>query len=135
MNLFIELVPVGSIAGVPLQTANIKRFQKLEAYSRSAWEIDKDIRHERILRDCLDLSNFCTGYYLIRYQFGSSVVFRYFAYVENCGVIAQNSDIEALKAGINKLIEFFSGHNGRPSGAIVSSINQGRAAAGLPCLK
>lgn len=133
MNLFIELVPVGSIAGVPLQTANIKRFQKIEGYKGS--EIFKGIKSDKILKDCLDLSNFCTGYYLIRYQFGSSVVFRYFAYVENCGVIAQTIDIEFLKSQVNKLIEFFSGRNGRPTGAIVSSINQGRAAAGLPCLK
>lgn len=135
MHLFVEVMPVESLAGVPLKTANIENFQKFENYSCSAREIVRDIKSEEFIREILDLSHFCTGYYSIRYQFGSNIYYYYFAYVDNCGIITQREHLDELKAGVNKLIEFFSGHNGRPSGAIVSSINQGRAAAGLPCLK
>lgn len=103
MHIKTEIKAIGGYEGIPQPTETLER--TFRNWDNSSWNIGRDIKNE-IVQDHLvaEYNGILTsGYYLIRYQYGSQIEYYFMHYLKDCNLAESSRYLGNLKKMVSEL--------------------------------
>lgn len=105
MHIKTELKAIGGYEGIPQPTETLER--TFRNWDNSSWNIGRDIRNEKVQDLLIDgfKGTLSSGYYLIRYQYGSQVEYYFMHYLKGCNLAESSRYLGSLKKMVSEFDE------------------------------
>lgn len=105
MHIKTEIKAIGGYEGIPQPTETLERTFK--NWSNSSWNIGRDIQMERVEELLVNgyKGVLSSGYYIIRYQYGSQVEYYFMHYLKGCNLAMSSRILNSLKKMVSELSE------------------------------
>lgn len=105
MHIKTEIKAIGDYEGIPQPTETLER--TFRNWDNSSWNIGRDIKNELVQDHLVAEYNgiLSSGYYLIRYQYGSQIEYYYMFYIKGCNLAESSKYLGSLKKMVSEFDE------------------------------
>lgn len=103
MHIKTEIKAIGGYEGIPQPTETLER--TFRNWDNSSWNIGRDIKEELVQDHLVAEYNgiLSSGYYLIRYQYGSQIEYYFMHYLKDCKLAESSRYLGNLKKMVSEL--------------------------------
>lgn len=105
MHIKTEIKAIGGYEGIPQPTETLER--TFRNWDNSSWNIGRDIKEELVQNHLVAEYNgiLTSGYYLIRYQYGSQIEYYFMHYLKGCNLAESSRYLGSLKKMVSEFDE------------------------------
>ena len=105
MHIKTELKAIGGYEGIPQPTKTLER--TFRNWDNSSWNIYRDIQKEMVQDYLVAKYNgiLSSGYYLIRYQYGSQIEYYFMHYLKGCNLAMSSRILSNLRKMVSEFGE------------------------------